>query len=767
MGYYEDLYNNISNPLDDDALLDYIIDCYSDNKSIYNSITRYHLSQKKYHNGEYYPAKKDAYWVKLFNIWKNSVLSLNRNQINYATTNNPGFYGDLGKLINYLRNMPEVKTADEFWALANDDNNLISRYGFQTLGEYSSWHHIDSSELSFHTHRRPPIEHRLYLNSESVDTFDIATLFTDKCMARGIPFYYKFDDFANRDDSLVIYSSSKYLKYYIEILREIKKENPELCSRLCDPPSMSGKIDGWIGYGSEPERGSNGNLRSFNEVRANAIKRALEKTTNEWIFRNVNKKVRQGNREVTIGEIIESRIVNSLYNVYYNRFNDYKSRGNASAFYELYGLVEQDFTSGNFRNLLYYNVHQNFNSIINRGVQNSISCPPITIHTRENKIIHIYYSNYEAQFKKMGSEIRRNDPSYKRSLKKNIETEFQREGIDIKKSCFDIDKFESLLKDDQEVELARQTSLQEEQRKLQEERQRAEERARLERQKRAEEQRRMQEERQRAEERARLERQRRAEEQRRLQEERERLLREQRAKQEAKRKREAASSNGIDFNRLCSMLDNRVLNKRMVLPNGSIISGKEYLRNYVFPHIPENGKFILKSGAEMSYLQFIDGFVMFIGQAEYSGDMAKLMEDNVVANKGTIVINGRRIKASEIVNYCNPDILAKNVRFPNGKAGKFKDYVSTYFSKYIPENGRFILENGSEISATQYIEEYVYRMGQSKYSGNASNLLFNTTRANKGVLLDRREKSKDELSQMLSNTTTNNNSNSRGGRRNG
>ena len=757
MGYYGNLYNSISNPLDNDAFLDYIIDCYSNNKSIYNSITRYHLSQKKYHNGEYYPAKKDAYWVKMFNIWKNSVLSLNRNQINYATTNNPGYYGDLGKLINYLRNMPEVKTADEFWALANDDNNLISRYGFQTLGEFSSWHHIDSSELSFHTHRRPPIEHRLYLNSESVDTFDIATLFTDKCMARGIPFYYKFDDFANRDDSLVIYSSSKYLKYYIEILREIKKENPELCSRLCDPPSMTGKIDGWIGYGSEPERGSNGDLRSFNEVRSKAIDRALEKTTNEWIFRNVNKRVRQGNRETTIGEIIESRIVNSLYNVYYKRLNDYKSRGNASAFYELYGLVEDDFTSGNFRNLLYYNIHQNFNSIINRGVQNSSSSPTITIHTRENKIIHIYYSNYEAQFKKMGSEIRRNDPSYKRSLKKNIEAEFQREGIDIKKSCFDVDKFEFLLRDDQEVELARQTSLQEEQRRIEEQR-----RLEREKQRREEEQRRLQEERQKA-----LERQRRAEEQRRLQEERERLLREQRAKQEAKRKREAASSSGIDFNKLCSMLDNRVLNKRMILPNGSVISGKEYLRNYVFPHIPENGKFILKSGAEMPYLQFIDGFIMFIGQTEYHGDFAKMMEDNVVANKGTININGNKIKATEIVNYCNPDILNKNVRFPNGKVGKFRDYVTTYFSKYIPTNGKFILENGKVISAIQYIDEYVAGVGQTKYRGNASELLFDTTRANRGVLLDRRVKQSNELSQMLSNTTTNNNSNSRGGRKNG
>ena len=357
----------------------------------------------------------------------------------------------------------------------------------------------------------------------------------------------------------------------------------------------------------------------------------------------------------------------------------------------------------------------------------------------------------------MGSEIRRNDPSYKRSLKKNIEAEFQREGIDIKKSCFDVDKFEFLLRDDQEVELARQTSLQEEQRRIEEQR-----RLEREKQRREEEQRRLQEERQKA-----LERQRRAEEQRRLQEERERLLREQRAKQEAKRKREAASSSGIDFNKLCSMLDNRVLNKRMILPNGSVISGKEYLRNYVFPHIPENGKFILKSGAEMPYLQFIDGFVMFIGQTEYHGDFAKMMEDNVVANKGTININGNKIKATEIVNYCNPDILNKNVRFPNGKVGKFRDYVTTYFSKYIPTNGKFILENGKVISAIQYIDEYVAGVGQTKYRGNASELLFDTTRTNRGVLLDRRVKQSNELSQMLSDTNTVTNTNNRGGRRNG
>ena len=242
-------------------------------------------------------------------------------------------------------------------------------------------------------------------------------------------------------------------------------------------------------------------------------------------------------------------------------------------------------------------------------------------------------------------------------------------------------------------------------------------------------------------------------------------MEEQRRKEEQKRQQERANASrksGIDFDELCSRLDSKKLDKLMVLPNGNKISAREYLRLFVFSHIPENGKFILKSGTEMSYLQFIDGFVMFVGQTEYRGDIVKLMDDNVVANKGTIDVNGRKIKSSEIVRYCNPNILDKNVKFPNGRVGKAKDYISTYFSKYIPENGKFILENGEEVEATQYIEKYVLGVGQTKYNGNASELLFDTTRANKGVI---GKVQSDELSQMMDFTKSN--SNDRGGRRNG
>ncbi|MBR2711393.1 MAG: hypothetical protein IKE89_02875 [Bacilli bacterium] len=758
MGYYGNLYNSISNPLDNDAFLDYIIDCYSNNNDIYNSATKFNLSQKQYHRGEYYPDKRDAYWVKMFNIWKANVLAVS-DSITSSTNYNPKHYYSEVDLANYLRSLPEIRTADEFWALANDDNNLIGIYGFQTLGQYTPWHYISSSKLCFGRHQSPHVEHRLYINCECTDTFDIASLFTDKCMERGIPFYYKFDDYANRDDSLVIYSSSKYLKYYIEILRELKKENPELFSRICDPTVLAGNIDGWIGYGSEPKKDAYGNLRSFNQVRADALKRALEKTINEWIFRNFNKVIRQGNNNITVGQILEDNVVNSIFNLYYNTFNNYKSKGQADNFYGIYGLVEADFTTGNLREHIRYNIHHKFYEFVNGGLQNSNVYFPIVIPTRLNWNLHIYYSEFEVEIKKMAAEIRRSDPSFRSDLRRNLEVEYAREGIDLQKTCFDIDKLNSLLNDDREVELEyarEQQRRAEEQRRIELERQRraeAQRRAELERQRKAEEQRR-----------AELERQRKAEEQRRAE-----LERQRRAEVQRRKKQQAANAatNGVNFDKLCSMLDSSVLNKRMVLPNGKTISGKEYLKQFVFPHIPANGKFILKSGADMPYLQFIDGFVMFIGQTEYHGDFAKMMEDNVVANKGTININGNKIKATEIVNYCNPDILNKNVRFPNGKVGKFRDYVTTYFSKYIPTNGKFILENGKVISAIQYIDEYVAGVGQTKYRGNASGLLFDTTRANRGVLLDRRVKQSNELSQMLSDTNTVTNTNNIGGRRNG
>ena len=40
-----------------------------------------------------------------------------------------------------------------------------------------------------------------------------------------------------------------------------------------DPPLLTGRIDGWIGYGSEPNKSIDGKKTSFNKKRATIIEK--------------------------------------------------------------------------------------------------------------------------------------------------------------------------------------------------------------------------------------------------------------------------------------------------------------------------------------------------------------------------------------------------------------------------------------------------------------------------------------------------------------
>ena len=76
------------------------------------------------------------------------------------------------------------------------------------------------------------------------------------------------------------------------------------------------------------------------------------------------------------------------------------------------------------------------------------------------------------------------------------------------------------------------------------------------------------------------------------------------------------------------------------LTNGIEIPAKQYIQEVVVPHIPSNGKFILKSNnQEISAKQFIEEAVMFEGQEKYNGDINALIEAMTVANDGTVSID--------------------------------------------------------------------------------------------------------------------------------
>ena len=92
--------------------------------------------------------------------------------------------------------------------------------------------------------------------------------------------------------------------------------------------------------------------------------------------------------------------------------------------------------------------------------------------------------------------------------------------------------------------------------------------------------------------------------------------------------------NAID---IVNTLNPELMKGKVKLPNGVEIPATQYIQEVVAPHIPSDGKFILKSnGLGLSAKQFIEEAVMFEGQEKYNGDINALLEAMTVANNGTV-----------------------------------------------------------------------------------------------------------------------------------
>ena len=112
-----------------------------------------------------------------------------------------------------------------------------------------------------------------------------------------------------------------------------------------------------------------------------------------------------------------------------------------------------------------------------------------------------------------------------------------------------------------------------------------------------------------------------------------------------------------------------------------------------------------------------------------------LLEEMIVANNGIINIDGKDIKAIDIVDSLNPELMERMVKLANGVEIPAMQYIQEVVAPHIPSNGKFILKsNNQEISAKQFIEEAVMFEGQEKYNGDINALLEAMTVANDGTV---------------------------------
>lgn len=708
-----DLYNQIRNPIDDLGIIEKLINAYANSSKgfggYYGHLTK--MVQKEHSKGQYYRDDADRFYAMLFNKWKNSIVAMTKEE--FIELYKMGSYGqDFIKMRNYLRNVPDVftmKEADEIFYGSKDDKeleNAFEKYSWKSFGSGSGWVHVCSRYLTAKKDQYPNIEHRLYLNTESLDTYKMTAYLVEKCDEHHLPYYFKFDQYADRDDTIVIYSSTDNLPKYLEILQEIKKEHSELISRMKDPPILTGKIDGWIGYGSEPVKTPDGKMHSFNEIRAKVLEYSIGKITKMWIMNHRNQQITYQGQKLSFQEYIAMKSVEKLIADLEKRYLLYEATDrknvqrkgiayDSSIVSGRLGYTLQDVKSLQFKQNVYRILRDKIisalPSVCNGGYKDMDT---IKMTVRNGKQITFSGYDLECVIQQLSLNISANDPNFIKEIQLEIKRNAKKYGIDSEKFCFDIKAKEKMMMLSSQQEVQKQPKT---------------------------------------------------------------MVNEQR---ETRKKTKAIDMSVLDVQTLPDIINPVLMQRKMKLPNGAEISARQYIQEIVFPLLPKNGVVILDNGGVLSVKQFIEECVMYECQEKYNGDFPRYMAEKTRNNLGVVSIDAGHkthvINPVEITEFINPALLDESVKLPNGALISVRQYIQEVYAPHIPENGRVILNNGVDISVKQYIEEELLWIGQEKYNGDIGQILFNSTRNNVGTINADPQQLQQTITKMREIGTVNN-----------
>lgn len=315
-----DFYNRIEDPLSDDAVVTKIMKTFaesakpSNRKSFYTLLTE----QNGLNKGQYYDlSEMDKFYVTVYNIWKESFLKEYAN-VSKDTTPNAHYQ----QLERALRTSPTFHSREEI-------ENYFHEQGLaEIIGGRDFMYARKSSYFHFNTRSIKPdkgdffnvdnIKHRFYLNLNNKDLHKFARKFVEKCEDKGLSYYFKiYENLAGKkDESIVVYSSTENLLAYYEVLKEIGKEMPEVTKREEKPVLLAGTIDGWIGYGANPNKMEK--TMSYNGLRALILQKCLDATYSNFIGSNLKAHIRTKTRTYTLEEYITTYLTNLRLEGYEN-----------------------------------------------------------------------------------------------------------------------------------------------------------------------------------------------------------------------------------------------------------------------------------------------------------------------------------------------------------------------------------------------------------------------------------------------------------------
>lgn len=193
----------------------------------------------------------------------------------------------------------EEKFYSEIQYVNSLNENQSTEINFHDNEDFKSKYKINYVQKDTFNHvwknRVGEIHNRLYINCAKQDIMKLVTIFADRCDKGALPFYFKycFNSKKRRTDQVVIYSNMTNTEKYVKILREIANEHPDIVTRCGRPPILTGKLDGWIGFGDEPSRAQVGRIgeknASYTGIRSKIIMNVLSKNKDEKDFDKIRR----------------------------------------------------------------------------------------------------------------------------------------------------------------------------------------------------------------------------------------------------------------------------------------------------------------------------------------------------------------------------------------------------------------------------------------------------------------------------------------------
>lgn len=437
MKNYHEMYEKIENPLNDDEVIRKLIEGYSDElrtKQYYNKLVQVNYKEKKYKGINM--DDKDRLVSQIFNEWKNDITK-NISDEDIKSYKNQDFV----RLRECIKNIPDIKDFKEnskvFNRLTKLDKldkdskktKLTDIYeDYAPFFHGSTWTYISHNSINPSKYKKIIVDHRLYLNTENIDTYKVMELFRNKCKERELDYHFKFSDRGDRDDTIVIYSDDRKLSKYLEILEEIKKEEPEIVKRAQTPPMLTGKIDGWIGYGSEPSLDENGkNTKSFNSSRSGIIQNAISKETIKWL---------RENKELTKEDL---------------GLNEYLTKQISDDIKDKYNRMDKSVDEPEFQEKLLKRLEKEIEKNKSEILEGKFD--KIKEFNIDGLDIEVDSEMIQRAFRPFSKKILKKDPRFLGKVRDAIKEEGLANGIDSEKFCFDIDKRDQLFNEDKTNEI--------------------------------------------------------------------------------------------------------------------------------------------------------------------------------------------------------------------------------------------------------------------------------------------------------------------------